>query len=98
MGLKYSLLLSGKYSKTWLIQNSRDQKKSFFWIMKDLCNSKLRKKIIFQFIAPITVMCGRLSHQQSQITVSRSTMINVIFNTSSGSVTCYTGKFYLKGF
>jgi hypothetical protein len=97
MGLKYSLLLSGKYSKTWLIQNSRDQKK-FFWIMKDLCNSKLRKKIIFQFIAPITVMCGRLSRHQSQINVSRSTMINVIFNTSFGSVTCYWGKFYLKGF
>jgi hypothetical protein len=27
-----------KYSKTWLIQNTRNQKKKFFWIMKNLYN------------------------------------------------------------
>jgi hypothetical protein len=30
--------LYNSYSKTWLIQNSRDQRKRF-WIMKNICSS-----------------------------------------------------------
>jgi hypothetical protein len=51
------------HSKTWLIQNSKDQKK-VFWIMKNIYNSN--KKSSWQFTekistAPISAICGRLS-------------------------------------
>jgi hypothetical protein len=43
-------------------------------------------------IAPISEVCACVS----QIIVSRSVVINVIFNTCFGSTICYIGKFYFK--
>jgi hypothetical protein len=87
-----SLLLQW-HSKTWLIQNSRDQKESSFLIMKNLCNSKFKKKLTVyckkNSLAPIGVICGCLS----QITISRG---DVILNTCFDSVVCYIGKFYFQ--
>jgi hypothetical protein len=64
--IHYSLV----YSKTWLIRNSRDQKKSFL-NLKNLSNSTYLKK---------------LSNNLFKISVAPISVINVNFNTCFGSI------------
>jgi hypothetical protein len=85
------------YSKTWLIQNSRD-KKIDLWstsimqhFFKKLANNLLKKISI----TPINAICGHLP-LLSQITISHGVVWRCNFYSCFGRIICYTGKFNFK--